>query len=185
MPAVIAVAILVSAILLIYVVPQFEDVFKGFGADLPAFTRMVVDLSRFVQDWWHVVLGVLILVVYGFIQLKQRSERFNQSLDRFVLKVPTIGPIIHKAAIARFARTLATMSAAGVPLVEAMESVAGATGNVVRDALFRGVLIRDDVEGASYGVGHFLLEALPADGETPKKTTPVFSGAVELRENDN
>ena len=145
--AVIVVAVVVTAILLIFVVPQFEELFKGFGADLPAFTRMVVDLSRFVQDWWHVVLGVLILVVYGFIQLKQRSERFNQALDRFVLKVPTIGPIIHKAAIARFARTLATMSAAGVPLVEAMESVAGATGNVVySDAVMR---MREDVSSGT------------------------------------
>ena len=129
--AVIVVAVVVTAILLIFVVPQFEELFKGFGADLPAFTRMVVDLSKFVQAWWYVVLGVIIAVVYVLVQLKKRSEKFNQMIDRVALEVPVVGEIIHKAAIARFARTLATMSMAGVPLVEALESVSGATGNFV------------------------------------------------------
>jgi type IV pilus assembly protein PilC len=145
--AVIVVAVVVTAILLIFVVPQFEELFKGFGADLPAFTRMVVDLSKFVQEWWYVVLGILILLVYGFMQLKQRSEAFNQALDRFALRVPVVGIIIHKAAIARFARTLATMSTAGVPLVEALESVSGATGNFVySSAVLR---MREDVSSGS------------------------------------
>lgn len=129
--AVLVVAVIVTAILLIFVVPQFEELFKGFGADLPAFTRMVVDLSRWVQDWWYVVLLALIVLVYVIMQLRQRSEKFNQTVDRLILRVPQIGVIIHKAAIARFARTLSTMSAAGVPLVEALHSVAGATGNFV------------------------------------------------------
>jgi type IV pilus assembly protein PilC len=129
--AVIVVAVVVTAILLIFVVPQFEELFKGFGADLPAFTRMVVDLSKFVQAWWYVVLGVIIAVVYVLVQRRKRSEKFNQMIDRVALEVPVVGEIIHKAAIARFARTLATMSMAGVPLVEALESVSGATGNFV------------------------------------------------------
>lgn len=145
--AVVIVAVVVTAILLIYVVPQFEELFKGFGADLPAFTRMVVDLSKFVQEWWYVILGALILIVYGFIQLQKRSETFNQLLDRWVLSVPVVGLIIHKAAIARFARTLATMSTAGVPLVEALESVSGATGNsVYSNAVLR---MRDDVSSGT------------------------------------
>lgn len=145
--AVVVVAVVVTAILLIFVVPQFEELFKGFGADLPAFTRMVVNLSRFVQEWWYVVLIALIALVYGVIQLKKRSAAFNHMLDRLALRVPVVGVIINKAAIARFARTLATMSAAGVPLVEALQSVSGATGNFVyASAVLR---IRDDVSTGS------------------------------------
>ncbi len=145
--AVIAVAIVVTSILLIFVVPQFEELFKGFGADLPAFTRMVVDLSKFVQEWWYVVLGVILLVVYVLVQLKKRSEKFNRMIDRLALQVPVVGEIIHKAAIARFARTLATMSTAGVPLVEALESVAGATGNFVYSSAV--LQMREDVSSGS------------------------------------
>lgn len=145
--AVIVVAVVVTAILLIFVVPQFEELFKGFGADLPAFTRMVVDLSKFVQEWWYVVLGVTIAVVYVLIQLKKRSEKFNQMIDRMALRVPVVGEIIHKAAIARFARTLATMSTAGVPLVEALESVSGATGNFVYASAV--LQMREDVSSGS------------------------------------
>ena len=145
--AVIVVAVVVTSILLIFVVPQFEELFKGFGADLPAFTRMVVDLSKFVQEWWYVVLGVIIAVVYVLVQLKKRSEKFNQMLDRMALRVPVVGEIIHKAAIARFARTLATISTAGVPLVEALESVSGATGNFVyANAVLK---MREDVSSGS------------------------------------
>ena len=145
--AVIVVAVVVTAILLIFVVPQFEELFKGFGADLPAFTRMVVDLSKFVQEWWYVVLGAIIAVVYVLVQLKKRSEKFNQMIDRMALRVPVVGEIIHKAAIARFARTLATMSTAGVPLVEALESVSGATGNFVyANAVLQ---MREDVSSGS------------------------------------
>jgi type IV pilus assembly protein PilC len=129
--AVLVIACIVTAILLIFVVPQFEELFKGFGADLPAFTKLVVGMSRFLQDYWYMVLGALIAVGLGLVRLKQRSRAFNQWLDRALLQVPAIGMIIHKAAIARFARTLSTMSAAGVPLVEALRSVAGATGNIV------------------------------------------------------
>ena len=145
--AVIAVAFIVTTILLVYVVPQFEELFKGFGADLPAFTRMVIGLSNFAQSWWFVGLGLLILLGYGFVQLRKRSVPFNQWLDRTVLKLPVVGVILHKAALARFARTLATLSAAGVPLIEALQSVSGATGN---DVYARAVLqMREDVATGS------------------------------------
>ncbi|MFO8004124.1 type II secretion system F family protein [Thioalkalivibrio sp.] len=129
--AVIVVAIVVTAILLIFVVPQFEALFVGFGADLPAFTRMVVNLSNFVQSSWWMILGVILLIIFVLRQAHRRSPRFRRTLDILILKIPAIGPILRKAAIARFARTLATMFAAGVPLVDALRSVAGATGNAL------------------------------------------------------
>ncbi|BBA34241.1 pilus assembly protein PilC [Methylocaldum marinum] len=141
--AVIVVACIVTAILLIFVVPTFEELFKGFGADLPAFTQMVIELSRFLQESWHIVLGVLIVTGFVFVKLKQRSAAFNQALDKMSLHLPAVGTILHKAAISRFARTLSTMSAAGVPLVEALRSVAGATGNIIyANAVLR---MRDEV----------------------------------------
>ncbi|MDB4409392.1 type II secretion system F family protein [Gammaproteobacteria bacterium] len=129
--AVIVVAIIVTAILLIFVVPQFEALFSNFGADLPAFTRVVVNLSEFMQAYWWLMFGIIGAAIFGFLQGKKRSRKFGRILDRTILKLPIIGPIMHKAAIARYARTLSTMFAAGVPLVEALQSVAGATGNVV------------------------------------------------------
>jgi type IV pilus assembly protein PilC len=129
--AVIVVAIIVSAILLIKVVPQFQDVFRGFGAELPAFTQMVIDLSEALQKWWYVVLFVIFAAAFILKEAHKKSRKFRDQVDRFVLKVPIVGDIIYKSAVARFARTLSTTFAAGVPLVEALDSVAGATGNVV------------------------------------------------------
>lgn len=141
--AVMVIALSVTAVLLIFVVPQFEELFKGFGAELPAFTLMVVGMSRFMQSYWWVILGIVIASVYSLIKLKSSSKTFNHSIDRIVLKIPVVGDIIRKAAIARFSRTLSTMSAAGVPLVEALNSVSGATGNVVYgDAI---LVMRDEV----------------------------------------
>lgn len=141
--AVLVVAVVVTVILLIFVIPQFENLFKGFGADLPAFTQMVINLSRFIQDqgWWiALVVGGL---GFTFFYFKKRSRPMRRFLDRIMLKMPIIGPIMVKAAIARYARTLSTMFAAGVPLVEALTSVAGATGNIVyEEATLR---IRDEV----------------------------------------
>jgi type IV pilus assembly protein PilC len=129
--AVLVVAIIVTAVLLVFVIPQFDDLFKGFGADLPAFTQMVVNLSDFVRtQGWVIIIG-LIAASSAFMYFKKRSRRFNEFLDRALLKTPIIGEIVRKASIARFTRTLSTMFAAGVPLVEALESVAGATGNIV------------------------------------------------------
>ena len=141
--AVLVIAFIVTTILLLFVVPQFEELFKGFGSELPAFTQMVVNMSRFLQAYWYIVFGALGAAVFVFLRLKRHSKAFNRMLDRLTLKVPVIGEIMRKAAIARFARTLATMSAAGVPLVEALVSVAGATGNIVySSAVLR---MRDEV----------------------------------------
>ena len=129
--AVIVVAFIVTAILLLFVVPVFEDMFKSFGADLPAFTRMVVNMSEWLKAWWWIILGIIIVAIYTFIYFKKRSRPFNHFLDKTLLKVPVVGLIINKSAIARFARTLSTMSAAGVPLVEALRSVAGSCGNII------------------------------------------------------
>ncbi len=140
---VIAVAILVSGILLVFVVPQFEEVFRGFGADLPAFTQIIVNLSRFVVSWWWLIVAAIAGGIFAAIFFFKRSPAFQHLVDRIVLKIPIIGLIMHNAAIARFSRTLATTFAAGVPLVEALETVAGATGNkVYENAVLE---IRDDV----------------------------------------
>jgi type IV pilus assembly protein PilC len=141
--AVLVVAFIVTAILLIFVIPSFESLFKGFGADLPTFTRMVIDLSIFVRTQ-----GIFLALIIGgaigaFLYFKKRSRPFRHYLDRLTLKIPVIGPIMQKAAIARYARTLSTMFAAGVPLVEAMESVAGATGNIVYEQAV--LKMRDEV----------------------------------------
>lgn len=140
---VLAVALLVSGILLVWVVPQFEDVFKGFGADLPAFTQMIVNMSRFMVSWWWLILLVIIGSIVGFIAAYKRSPKMQHSMDRLVLKLPVIGQIMHNSSIARFARTTAVTFKAGVPLVEALGIVAGATGNTVYEhAVLR---MRDDV----------------------------------------
>ncbi|MDH3747862.1 MAG: type II secretion system F family protein [Gammaproteobacteria bacterium] len=141
--AVLVVAFVVTTILLIFVIPAFEDLFQGFGADLPTFTRMVIDLSLFVREkGWY--LAIMIGSGIGaFFYFKKRSRAMRHTLDKMALKTPIIGPILQKASIARYARTLSTMFAAGVPLVEALESVAGATGNIVyEEAVLR---MRDEV----------------------------------------
>jgi type IV pilus assembly protein PilC len=141
--AVMVVAFIVTAILLIFVVPVFQDLFQSFGADLPAFTKMVISLSEWMQEWWWVIVGSIVAFVYIFSYFKKRSRQFNHTLDRLLLKLPVVGLILNKSAIARFARTLSTMSAAGVPLVEALESVSGACGNIIyADAVLK---IREDV----------------------------------------
>jgi type IV pilus assembly protein PilC len=141
--AVMAVAVIVTTILLVFVIPQFESLFQGFGADLPAFTQMVIDLSKFVQESGVYIAMVLAGAGYAFFYFKKRSRPMRRFLDRLLLKSPVIGPILVKAAIARYARTLSTMFAAGVPLVEALTSVAGATGNIVyEEAVLK---IRDEV----------------------------------------
>ncbi len=140
--AVLVVAFIVTAILLVFVVPQFETLFEGVGSDLPAFTRMVVNLSEFMQAWWYVIFGGLGALIFALAKVHGSSQKFRDGTDRMILKMPIIGEIMHKAATSKFARTLATMSSAGVPLVEAMDSVAGAAGNAVyRDAILK---MRDD-----------------------------------------
>ncbi|WP_298187121.1 type II secretion system F family protein [uncultured Pseudomonas sp.] len=129
--AVVLVAVIVSAILLIKVVPQFESVFANFGAELPAFTQFVIGISQALQEWWFIILIGFFAAGFSFVEAKKRSEKLRNWLDRTALKAPIVGDIIYKSSVARYARTLATTFAAGVPLVEALDSVAGATGNIV------------------------------------------------------
>jgi type IV pilus assembly protein PilC len=150
---VIAVAILVSCILLMFVVPQFESVFKNFGADLPAFTQLLVNASRFMVAYWWMLLLILGGSIFGLIVVYKRSEKVQHFVGRMLLKLPVVGNILRQSAIARFARTLGVTFRAGVPLVEALDSVANATGSVVyNDAVKR---IREDV-----AVGHQLQLAM-------------------------
>jgi type IV pilus assembly protein PilC len=141
--AVVLVAMVVTGILLVKVVPQFQSVFSGFGAELPAFTLMVISISEFMQQWWWAVLGVLVVAIFGIRHALKTSQALRDRKDTWLLKVPLVGTLMYKSAVARFARTLSTTFAAGVPLVEALDSVAGATGNVVfKRAVMR---IRQDV----------------------------------------
>ncbi len=141
--SVLVVAAVVTSILLIKVVPTFAEVFSGFGAELPAFTQFVVDLSEIFQQWWYIVLAAFIFAGYAFKQAIARSKEFSDKVDGWMLKAPVFGKIVELAVVARFARTLATTFAAGVPLVEALDSTAGAAGNAVyREGIRR---IREDV----------------------------------------
>jgi type IV pilus assembly protein PilC len=170
--AVLAVAVIVTVILLIFVIPQFESLFKGFGADLPAFTQMVVNLSRYVQHNGLWMLAVVCGAGYAFFYFKKRSRPMQRGLDRVLLKFPIIGPILVKSAIARFARTLATMFAAGVPLVEAMGSVAGATGNIVyEEATLR---MKDEV-----ATGQRLQRAMENTGLFPNMVVQMIAVGEE------
>jgi type IV pilus assembly protein PilC len=141
--AVVVVAIIVTAILLIFVIPEFESLFQGFGADLPAFTRFVIDISKFVQAQGWLLLIAIVGGIWGILEVKKRNRSVQHFFDRAMLKIPIIGSILNKSSIARYARTLSTTFAAGVPLVEALTSVAGATGNIVYEtAVLR---MRDEV----------------------------------------
>lgn len=163
---VVAVALLVSAILLVFVVPQFQEVFANFGAELPAFTLMIIKLSDFMVKWWWLIFGSVAGGIVAFIALKKRSPAMQHFLDRVILKIPVVGKIMHEAALARFARTLAVTFAAGVPLVEALDTVAGATGNTVYEkAVLR---VRDDV-----AVGYQVNVAMKQTGLFPHMVTQM------------
>jgi type IV pilus assembly protein PilC len=166
--AVLIVAFIVTAILLMFVVPQFQELFAGFGADLPGFTVFVIGISDFFGAYWWAIFGGIIGAVVTFAELKRRSRKFNHYLDRIILKVPVIGEIMRKAAIARYARTLATTFAAGVPLVEALESVAGATGNILYgEAIMR---MREDV-----ATGQQLQVAMKTTGLFPNMVVQMVA----------
>ena len=170
--AVLVVAIIVTVILLIFVIPQFESLFKGFGADLPAFTQMVINLSRFVQAQGILLALVIIALIWTFVYFKKRSRAMQEFLDRAMLKFPIIGPILNKSAIARYARTLATMFSAGVPLVEALESVAGACGNIVYEtAVLR---MREEV-----ATGQRLQRAMENTGRFPNMVVQMIAVGEE------
>ena len=169
--AVVTVAIVVTGVLLVKVVPTFAETFKGFGADLPAFTLFVLGISEFVQQWWLFIAVALVLAIWGYFQAIVRSSNFRGRVDSIALKLPIIGTIVHDAVVARFSRTLATTFAAGVPLVEALDSTAGAAGNAVYAQGIR--QIRDDVTSgtslhlATRGTGLFpaMLLQMTAIGE--------------------
>ncbi len=170
--AVLVVALIVTTILLLFVIPQFESLFKGFGADLPAFTQMVINISRFVQKNGLFIAMVVGGAGYAFVYFKKRSRKMRETLDRMMLKFPIIGPILNKSAIARYARTLSTMFAAGVPLVEALESVAGATGNIVyENAVMK---MRDEV-----ATGQRLQRAMEATGLFPNMVVQMIAVGEE------
>ncbi len=170
--AVLVVAVIVTVVLLIFVIPEFESLYKGFGASLPAFTQMVINLSKFVQHDGIFLAMVLAGVVCAFVYFKKRSRAMREFLDRLILKVPVIGPILNKAAIARYARTLSTMFAAGVPLVEALQSVAGATGNIVYEkAVLR---MKDEVS-----TGQRLQRAMEQTGLFPNMVNQMIAVGEE------
>jgi type IV pilus assembly protein PilC len=170
--AVLVVAVVVTVILLLFVIPQFEDLFKGFGADLPAFTQMVINLSKFIQHNGIFLAIVIAAAFWAFFYFHKRSRKLREFMDRLALKIPIIGPILNKAAIARFARTLSTMFAAGVPLVEALESVAGACGNIVyEDAVMK---MRDEV-----ATGQRLQRAMENTGIFPNMVVQMIAVGEE------
>jgi type IV pilus assembly protein PilC len=129
--SILAIAFIVTAIIMIWVVPAFKSVFASFGADLPAPTLIVMGISDFVVQWWYIIFGSIFGSLYCFFQSWRRSLKMQQAMDRLLLRLPIFGPVIRKATIARWTRTLSTMFAAGVPLVEALDSVGGASGNAV------------------------------------------------------
>ena len=166
--SVICVAFIVSGILLIKVVPQFEDIFAGFGAELPQFTQMVIGLSEFAQEYWFAIVLAIGALVFSISQILKRSEAAADAFDRMLLKLPIVGDIINKSAVARFARTLSTTFAAGVPLVDALRSVSGATGNIVyKEAVDR---IAEDVSS-----GTQLTFAMRATGVWPSMVLQMTS----------
>jgi type IV pilus assembly protein PilC len=170
--AVLAVAVIVTVILLLFVIPQFEELFKGFGADLPAFTMMVINLSKLLQHEGIFLALVIGAGIWVFMYFRKRSRKMREFLDRMLLKFPIIGPILNKAAVARFARTLSTMFAAGVPLVEALESVAGATGNIVyENAVLK---MRDEV-----ATGQRLQRAMENTGQFPNMVIQMIAVGEE------
>lgn len=166
--AVLFVAVGVTILLLVKVVPEFQNMFTSFGADLPGLTLMVVDASKAMQKYWWMVVGVMGGSVWAFIYFKKRSLKFAHALDRLSLKIPIVGSILYNAAVARFSRTLSTTFAAGVPLVEGLDTVSGAVGNVVfRDAVLK---IKDDVS-----TGHQLQLAMSQTGLFPHMVVQMAS----------
>ena len=174
---VLVVAFAVTAVLLIFVIPQFQDLFSSFGADLPAFTKLVIKLSELFRSYAFYIFGGIGAAIYAFFYFKKRSERFNDILDRISLKLPIVGTLTEKAAIARFARTFSTMFAAGVPMVEALDSVSGATGNRVY-----GRAIQEVRESASKG--EQLKGSLKASGLFPNMVVQMIGIGEETGELD-
>ena len=170
--AVLIVAAVVTTVLMIFVIPEFQKLFKGFGANLPAFTMFVIRISNAVRHQGIFIAIGLGIAAWVFIYFKKRSRKMREVLDRLSLKIPIIGPILNKAAISRYARTLSTMFAAGVPLVEALESVAGATGNIIyENAVLK---MRDEV-----ATGQRLQRAMESQGIFPNMVVQMIAVGEE------
>lgn len=175
--AVIVVAFIVTAILMIFVIPQFESMFKNFGAELPAMTQMVINISHFFQEFWWLMLGIIVGSIVGIGYTYKRSDKMQHTVDRMILRAPVVGDIVKKATIARYARTLGTMFAAGVPLVESLDSVAGATGNRV---YYEGVMaIKNEVT-----TGTHLRVAMEHTGLFPNMVVQMVAIGEESGELD-
>ncbi|PLW70362.1 type II secretion system F family protein [Pseudohalioglobus lutimaris] len=166
--AVVSVGVVVTLILMLKVIPVFAETFQNFGSDLPAFTQMVLNMSEFVQEYWFICLLAIVAIAFAFREAKFRSEKFSQWLDKVALKIPVVGGIVHDAVIARFSRTLSTTFAAGVPLVDALESTAGAAGNSVYSRAIR--QIKDDVT-----TGSTLYNSIKATGLFPNLLLQMVS----------
>ena len=170
--AVLSVAAIVTTVLMIFVIPEFQKLFKGFGANLPAFTMVVINISNAVRHYGIFIAMGIGAAVAVFLYFKKRSRKLREVLDRLSLKVPIIGPILTKAAISRFSRTLSTMFAAGVPLVEALESVAGATGNIIYENAV--LSMRDEV-----ATGQRLQRAMQTQGIFPNMVVQMIAVGEE------
>ena len=172
---VLTISAIVTMILLIFVIPQFEVLFKSVGADLPTLTRTVVDMSRWMQDYWYVFLASVIALSMGFLYFYRRSEKLQYTLDRILLRIPAIGQILKKSALARYARTLAIVFGSGVPLVEGMKTVGASTGNrVYQQAVEK---VRNDVS-----TGRSLEQSMTAAGVFPNMMLQMVASGEESGE---
>jgi type IV pilus assembly protein PilC len=188
--AVIVVAFIVLTVIMIFVIPAFEDVFKSFGGELPAPTLVVIAMSKFFVQWWWAIFGVLFGGGYFFLETWKRSEKMQMTMDRLLLKMPIFGDLINKSVIARWTRTLSTMFAAGVPLVEALDSVGGASGNAVFQQATE--LIQKDVSTGSAlttsmtatGVFPTMVLQMTAIGEESGSLDHMLGKAAEFYENE-
>jgi len=176
--SILAVAFIVTSVIMIWVVPAFKEVFTSFGADLPAPTLMVMAMSDFMVSNWYIIFGLLFAGLYLFFQSWKRSLKMQQTMDRLLLKVPVFGPVIRKATIARWTRTLATMFAAGVPLVESLDSVGGAAGNAVYLDATRKIQ-------AEVSTGSSLTAAMQSVDVFPNMVTQMVSIGEESGSLDN
>jgi type IV pilus assembly protein PilC len=162
------VALIVTSILLIFVVPSFAEIFAGFGAELPAFTQFVVSISEWMQQYWWVLLALIMAAIYSFKKAYHSNLKFKTAADAMALKLPVMGMIINKAAVARYARTLSTTFAAGVPLIEALESAAGAAGNeIYKNAILE---VRADV-----AAGGQMFSSMKTTNQFPEMVVQMVS----------
>lgn len=188
--AILIIAFAVTVILLVFVVPTFEELFEGFGADLPAFTRFVLDLSRWMQAYWYLMIIGIVVFIILFKQIKKRSLKFQEFLDKLSLNLPIVGTILNKSCIARFTRTLSTTFAAGMPLVGALTSVSTATGNLsyeyaalrIRDEIISGTNIKNAVEHT----GRFppMVEQMISIGEESGRLDEMLAKVADIYEED-